>query len=213
MPRSLNLAYPFTGRWLTQNSPANRVPSHGTARYAASHAIDFVPVDDDGRTAPITLRTLMRPEAPTHFPGFGRPILVPVHGLIVAAHDAEPDHNAFRGVSSIRYALTQGRRAAAGWTALAGNHVMIRSDLGPVLVLCHLQRRSVRVGIGQRVSVGETVGQCGNSGNSTEPHLHLQAITSSEVHQADAVPITFHDRLPHNGDIVDVPPAADAHGL
>src|SRR5690606_26553572 len=79
MPPSLNLAYPFTGRWLTQNSPANRVPSHGTTKYAASYAIDFVPVDDAGGTAPITLRTLIRPEAATRFPGFGRPILAPVH--------------------------------------------------------------------------------------------------------------------------------------
>ena len=56
MPSALDLAYHFTGRWLTQNSPANRVPSHGTTRYAASHAIDFVPVDTAGRTGPITLR-------------------------------------------------------------------------------------------------------------------------------------------------------------
>ena len=61
MPASLNLAYPFTGRWLT-HSPANRVPSHGATRYAASYAIDFVPADDAGRTAHITLRTLIRPE-------------------------------------------------------------------------------------------------------------------------------------------------------
>lgn len=213
MPPALNLAYPFTGRWLTQNSPANRVPSHGTTRFAASHAIDFVPVDDAGRTAPIRLRTLIRPEAATRFPGFGRPILAPVHGLVVAVHDAEPDHHAFRGVPSIRYVLTQGRRASEGWIALAGNHVMIRSDLGPVLVLCHLRRRSVRVDVRRRVSVGDVVGQCGNSGNSTEPHLHLQAITSAEVLQADPVPITFHGRLPRNGDIVDAPPAANAHGL
>ena len=52
MPPSLNLAYPFTGRWLTQNSPAYRVPSHGTTRYAASYAMDFVSVDDAGGTAP-----------------------------------------------------------------------------------------------------------------------------------------------------------------
>lgn len=46
----LDLEYPFTGRWLVQNSPANRVPSHGTALFATSYAIDFVPVNDAGRT-------------------------------------------------------------------------------------------------------------------------------------------------------------------
>ena len=43
---SVDLAYPFEGRWLTQNSPANRVPSHGTTLLATSFAIDFVPVDE-----------------------------------------------------------------------------------------------------------------------------------------------------------------------
>ncbi|HSN43618.1 MAG TPA: M23 family peptidase, partial [Propionibacteriaceae bacterium] len=131
------MAYPFIGRWLTQNSPANRVPSHGTALYASSFAIDFVPVDESGRTAPITFASLLYPEPAAHFPGFGRPVLAPVDGVIVAAHHSEPDHAAFRGLPSLRYALTQSRRAAAGWPALAGNHVMIQTSGGPVIVLCH----------------------------------------------------------------------------
>ena len=52
---TVDLSYPVQGRWLTQNSPANRVPSHGTTRLATSFAIDFVPVDEAGRTAPITV--------------------------------------------------------------------------------------------------------------------------------------------------------------
>ena len=64
MAISIDLEYPFAGRWLTQNSPANRVPSHGTTLFATSYAIDFVPVDDAGRTAPITFGALLRPEPP-----------------------------------------------------------------------------------------------------------------------------------------------------
>src|SRR6187397_609264 len=94
----IDLEYPFSGRWLVQNSPANRVPSHGTTRFATSYAIDFVPVDDAGRTAPITLGSLVRPEPAGHFPGFGRSLFAPVEGLVVAAHDTEPDHPAYRGV-------------------------------------------------------------------------------------------------------------------
>ncbi|WP_199711133.1 M23 family metallopeptidase [Tessaracoccus antarcticus] len=203
MPITLNLAYPFNGRWLTQNSPANRVPSHGTTLYASTFAIDFVPVDDSGRTAPLTLASLVYPEPAARFPGFGRSVLAPVDGIIVALHDSEPDHAAFRGLPSIRYALTQARRAAAGWLALAGNHVMIRTHNGSVVALCHLQHHSVRVRTGQRVDAGQLLAGCGNTGNSTEPHLHLQAISGVDVMSASALSITFPGGLPRNGTIID----------
>jgi Peptidase family M23 len=203
MLSTVDLAYPFSGRWLTQNSPANRVPSHGTALFATSFAIDFVPVNEAGRTAPIRFGSLLRPEPAERFPGFGRPILAPVHGLVVGVHDTAPDHHAFRGLPSVGYAVTQRRRAAAGWVALAGNHVMIQTPDGPVIALCHLQHLSVQAQVGQSVRVGEPLGLCGNSGNSTEPHVHLQAFDRLDVLHARAVPIAFGGRLPRNGDIVD----------
>ena len=203
MAPTVDLAYPFEGRWLTQNSPANRVPSHGTTLFATSFAIDFVPVDHGGRTAPITLTALFRPEPPERFPGFGRPIRAPVDGVVVARHDHEPDHPSFRGLPSVGYALTQRRRAAAGWVELAGNHVIVETRDGPVVAVCHLRRGSVEVQVGQRVGRGDTLGSCGNSGNSTEPHVHLQAMDRMDVLDAFAVPITFGGRLPRNGEIVD----------
>ena len=203
MATGVNLAYPFRGRWLTQNSPGSRVPSHGTTLFATSFAIDFVPVDHAGRSAPITLGSLLRPEPPERFPGFGRPILAPVDGVVVAMHDAEPDHPSFRGLPSVGYALTQRRRAAAGWVGLAGNHVMVETRDGPVVAVCHLERGSIQVKLGQRVHRGQTLGRCGNSGNSTEPHVHLQAIDRVDVRHASALPISFGGRVPRNGEIID----------
>jgi murein DD-endopeptidase MepM/ murein hydrolase activator NlpD len=200
---SVDLAYPFEGRWLTQNSPANRVPSHGTTLFATSFAIDFVPVNEAGRTAPITFRSLLHPEPAARFPGFGRPILAPIQGVVVGVHDSALDHHSFRGLPSVGYALTQRRRAAAGWAELAGNHVMIRTGDGPVVAVCHLQRASLQVQLGQTVQVGEPLGRCGNSGNSTEPHVHLQAIDRRDVLHASAVPVTFGGRLPRNGEVID----------
>lgn len=84
---SVDLAYPFTGPWLARNSPANRVPSHGTTLYATAYAIDFVPVNEAGEGAPMTWGSFWRPESPTRFPGFGRPIVAPVDGIVVAVHD------------------------------------------------------------------------------------------------------------------------------
>ncbi|WP_345514756.1 M23 family metallopeptidase [Brevibacterium aurantiacum] len=162
-----------------------------------------MPVDDSGRSAPFTFGSLLRPEPPENFVGFGRSVLSPVAGTVVASHDTERDHLSYRGMSSIGYTLTQKRRAEAGWLALAGNHVMIRCD-GGVVVLCHLQRRSTRVRVGQHVEIGEEIGLCGNSGNSTEPHVHVQAIDSVDIDNAAAVPITFNGAMPSNRGIVTV---------
>ena len=203
MAASVDLEYPFTGRWLVQNSPANRVPSHGTTLWATSYAIDFVPVDDAGCSAPITLASLARPESPEHFPGFGRPVLSPIEGLVLATHDIEPDHRAYRGLPSLAYALTQRRRAKAGWVALAGNHVFIESG-GVVVALCHLQQASVKVRPGERVHAGDVLALCGNSGNSTEPHVHIQAIDSPDIAHANGVALTFRGALPRNGQVVGV---------
>lgn len=201
MRASVDLEYPFVGRWLTQNSPANRVPSHGTTLFGSAYAIDFVPVNDAGRTASFTFASLVRPEPADRFPGFGRPLLAPIEGTVVAVHDTEPDHESYRGLPSVGYALTQRRRAAAGWLALAGNHVLI-DTVGAVIALCHLQQGSVQARPGQRLRPGEMLGRCGNSGNSTEPHVHLQAIDGLGVDRASAVPITFRGELPRNGEIV-----------
>jgi len=201
---TVDLAHPLRGRWTVRHSPADRVPSHGTTRFASAHAIDLVPVDDRGRTGPVRPVTLVRPEPPARFIGFGRQVLAPADGLVVAAQDGAPDHHAYRGIPSLGYALTQRRRVTAGWTSLAGNHVMIATARG-VVALCHLQQGSLAVRIGDRVRTGEPVGRCGNSGNSTEPHLHLQVVDRADVKHASAVPFTLEGRLPANGEVVDVP--------
>lgn len=198
----IDLEYPFTGRWLVQNSPADRVPSHGTALFATSYAIDFVPIGDNDRTAPITLGTWLRPESPTRFPGFGRPVLAPVEGVVLAAHDSEPDHDAYRGLPSIGYALTQPRRVVEGWVALAGNHVLIEHPAA-VVALCHLQHGSCTVRVGERVRIGDALARCGNSGNSTEPHVHLQAMSAADPAHAQAVPLKLGGSLPRNGQVID----------
>lgn len=203
MREALDLVFPFHGRWLVQNSPANRVPSHGTEAFASSYAIDFVPVGDNGRSAPVRLSTLVRSESPDRFPGFGRPVLAPIEGSVIAAADGDADHHAMRGLPSVGYALTQGRRAAAGWPALAGNHVLIQTDSGVVVALCHLQQGSVLVQSGQPVRAGQTIGRCGNSGNSTEPHLHVQAFDGTDPDHGRPVPITFDGVLPRNGHVID----------
>ncbi|MDF2560933.1 MAG: hypothetical protein K0R99_2379 [Microbacterium sp.] len=204
---AVELALPFTGRWLVQNSPASRIPSHGTALFGTSYAIDFVPVGPDGRSAPRTVASLIGTEDPGSFAGFGRPILSPVAGEVVAVRDGEIDHVARRSpLSLIAYALTQPSRIRGGAPAIAGNHVAVRVG-DAVVLLAHLRKGSVRVHRGQSVAIGEQLGECGNSGNSTEPHLHVQ-VSDSLAREARGIPIAFGRCdgawwIPRNGEIVE----------
>jgi Peptidase family M23 len=214
------LDLPFRGRWLVQNSPANRVPSHGTRAFGSSHAIDFVPVDESGRSAPRSLRSVIVSEPPEIFVGFGRPVLSPLSGTVVGVHDAEPDHEARRSqLTLVAYMLSQGRRVRAGTTAIAGNHVIVAvSPAGPYVLLAHLRRGSVQLSVGDSVSAGEPVAACGNSGNSTEPHLHIQVCDTTDWHQATGIPLAFRHPsgriwIPSNTEIVDAGPEPENDGL
>ena len=188
------LDLPFTGSWLVQNSPARRVPSHGTDLLGSRYAIDFVAVDERRRSTPDrTWRSWLATEPPHLFLGFGAPILAPVTGTVVATHDGETDHEARRSqLTLVPYALGQGRRLRQGPAAIAGNHLVIAlGPGGPYVALAHLKAGSLRVAVGKVVEAGEHVADCGNSGNSTEPHLHLQVSDRLDLTRARGVPIVF----------------------
>ncbi|MBC9225699.1 peptidoglycan DD-metalloendopeptidase family protein [Aeromicrobium sp. 636] len=209
-PAPLELAYPFDGRWQARNSPARRVPSHGTHLMGTTYAIDFVAVDEQGRSAPWSWRAAVATEPPETFVGFGAPILAPCPGRVVVAHDGEPDHEARRSAPFLLgYALTQARRVRAGAASIAGNHVVIATgEGGPFVLLAHLRRGSVRVAVGDEMAEGHVVGACGNSGNSTEPHVHLQVTDSLAWDTARGLPLRFRGpdgpTLPAESEIVRV---------
>ncbi|WP_181297169.1 M23 family metallopeptidase [Pseudomonas sp. Q2-TVG4-2] len=55
----------------------------------------------------------------------------------------------------------------------AGNYVRILHDDGTHSAYLHLKRGSVQVKAGQQVRAGTLLGQSGNTGRSTGPHLHF----------------------------------------
>ena len=187
------LALPFAGRWLAQNSPARRVPSHGTDLWGERYAIDFVAVDQRGRTAGTSdWRTLFDTEPPERFFAFGRPILAPTGGTVVVAHDSETDHPARRSqLALVPYMLGQRERLRQGVSAIAGNHVVIALPEGGFVALVHLRRGSLRVSPGDAVATGQQLAECGNSGNSTQPHVHVQVMDRAEPSGARGIPMEF----------------------
>jgi murein DD-endopeptidase MepM/ murein hydrolase activator NlpD len=192
----VELRLPFEGRWLTVRTPAERVPSHGTHLGGQTFALDFVGVGPDRRTASRRdWRTWVATERADRFVGFGRPVLAPARGRVVAVQDGEPDHAARRSpLVLVPYGATQGARLRQGITAVTGNHVVLAlEDQSGFVLLAHLRRGSLAVSPGTRLEVGDPVGACGNSGNSTQPHLHVQAMDSATLIGARGLPVVFLD--------------------
>ncbi|MEU1757081.1 M23 family metallopeptidase [Micromonospora matsumotoense] len=61
------------------------------------------------------------------------------------------------------------------------------------VLLAHLRAGSIRLAVGEAVGVGQELGDCGNSGNSTQPHLHLhlQVMDAADPYAARGVPMSF----------------------
>jgi murein DD-endopeptidase MepM/ murein hydrolase activator NlpD len=192
--REVVISLPFAGLWLAKNSPARRVPSHGTDLLGERYSIDFVGVDHRRRTADRRdWRTFLATEPAERFLAYGQPILAPVDGIVVGAHDGEIDHVGRRSqLSLVPYALGQPSRLRQGVGAIAGNYLIIAlRDSAEFVALAHLRAGSIRVAIGEEVRAGQPVAECGNSGNSTQPHVHVQVMDSPDLSVARGVPMAF----------------------
>lgn len=93
---------------------------------------------------------------------FGQPVLAPGDGVVVTAANGVLDNPPGR--------MDEERPL--------GNHVVIDHGSGEYSFLAHLQRGSISIKSGDRVKAGQRIGRCGNSGRSTNAHLHYHLQTS-----------------------------------
>ena len=83
----------------------------------------------------------------------------------------------------------QARRSQGGAGALAGNHVVIAlGTSGPHVLAAHLRRGSICVNVGDTVHIGQRIGQCGNTVNSTQPDVHVQVTDGTQWSRARGFP-------------------------
>ncbi|MBI4676499.1 MAG: urea transporter [Elusimicrobia bacterium] len=145
---------PFEGTWAVQQGFDGPLTHRGQWR----HALDFVVLGDDGKTFQGEGNELSDHHA------FGRPVLSPFDGYMAAVCSNLPDNPVGRV------------EIQKNW----GNHVVVRSLSGVFAIVAHLRKDSATVGVGDYVLAGRKLGECGNSGYSQEPHIHLQVQASPE---------------------------------
>ncbi|MEU4265664.1 M23 family metallopeptidase [Streptomyces argenteolus] len=184
---------PVAGRWTALNSPADKVPSHGTHAYGQSYAIDIVAEPEaEGSRPPFRwLWPLARPGR--DFPAFGAPLLAVADGTVVRASDRQRDHLSRNSGPALAYLLLIEAfvRDMAGAHRIVGNHLVLDLGDGTYAAYAHLRHGSLQVKAGETVRAGQQLARCGNSGNSTEPHLHFQLMDHPDFDTARGVPFTW----------------------
>lgn len=84
-----------------------------------------------------------------------------------------------------------------------GNCIIIEHPNNEYSMLAHLKNHSILVEEGERVKKGQVIGFCGNSGNSTETHLHFQVMNSPDYLKGKSIRIRFEDgEEPIQGDFI-----------
>lgn len=165
---------------------AATIMNYHHANRAQAFAVDVVGLTPAGRNA-----SGLAPGDPSRYAIWGRSVHSPCPGTVLEA----------------RGDLADLQPPATDRDNLAGNHVLIRcagTDPAVDVLLAHLQQGSVNVAKGAVLADGQVIGRVGNTGNTTEPHLHVHAIRtgSGTPLRGDAVPIRFDGRFLLRNDLV-----------
>ncbi|MFL6231522.1 MAG: M23 family metallopeptidase [Thermoanaerobaculia bacterium] len=187
-------SFPLAGTWYVGAGPNLESPH----RWAANEefAYDLGALGGDGLTHKGDGSRL------ADYYGYGRDVLAVADGVVVeAGADATEADGRLKqpgeseGDFEKRTVLEQMKLLAGSPKSALGNYVVIRHAGGEFSHYAHLKQGSVRVKAGDAVKRGQVIGQLGQTGNSTEPHLHFQLTDGPDPLYSRGVPILFKNAV------------------
>jgi hypothetical protein len=163
------LDLPFEDRWMVfwggdtkEENQHHDVPNQ-------KYAFDLLKVDQNGKTHQ------HEGNKNADYFAFGKKVLAPAGGVVT---------DVIRGVrDNIPGSMNP-------YSAL-GNAVFIQHRDHEISVLAHLKLGSITVNVGDRVESGQLIGLCGNSGNSSEPHLHYHLQNTPVIQDGTGIKVFF----------------------
>ncbi len=165
------MALPLTGgKWFVVWGGDTAASNGGHFKdRAQKYAIDLVGAGEDGKS----FKGNGKRNEDYHC--FGRNILAPADGVVIEVIDGVHDNKP--GVMNPYCAL--------------GNAVLIQHAKHEISLLAHFKQHSIQVKPNDKVKRGQLLGQCGNSGNSSEPHLHFHLQNTPRIEDASGVKCFF----------------------
>jgi murein DD-endopeptidase MepM/ murein hydrolase activator NlpD len=165
--------------WEAANGPFNTsghrralIPVEGKARIAQRFAIDWVRINADGKSFTSDAKDNKSYRA------YGSDALAVADGTVTEVKDGIPEN--VPGINSRAVPITL--------ETVGGNHVILDIGHGRYAFYAHLQPGSLKVKLGDHVKRGQVLGLVGNSGNSTEPHLHFHLSDANSPLGSEGIP-------------------------
>lgn len=187
-PPATVVAPPLRGDgWVAINGCCDTLTSHrgaimavnGQLRVPERFAIDWVQLGTDRRVVTGDAGSL------SSYRYYGSPVHAAAAGVVVNRFDGAEEQVPGADAKGITP------------ETIGGNMLVVDIGGGAYAFYAHLQKGSLRVELGDRVTAGQAIALLGNTGNSTAPHLHFQLMDGPSPLDADSLPFTltqFHSQ-------------------
>ncbi|SES66443.1 Peptidase family M23 [Oceanobacillus limi] len=142
---------PMIGEWFTFWGGTNELVNYHYAVESQRYAYDLVIVKDGSSFEG-------DPTKNESYYAFGKEAVAPSEGVVVAIENNIKDNTPTVDTNRVEP---------------LGNHVILEHENKEYSIIAHLQEGSVQVSEGDQVDAGDLLGYVGNSGNSSEPHIHF----------------------------------------
>ena len=173
---------PFAEEWLVVNGGIEQEDSHSWDIINQRYAYDFVVADSQNR------RHKNNGDNLQDYYCYGKNILSPGDGKVIKIKDGVRDYP-HPGTMALDFLAKDFR----------GNFVIIKHEEKEYSFMAHFIPGSFKVKEGEFVTRGQVIGKCGNSGHSTEPHLHFHIQDSPNFYRGRGIPVKFSN-LKINGE-------------
>jgi len=171
------MSLPFNGEWFVYWGGVTEAQNYHVREVTQQYAYDILKVKDgashDGD-----------PLLNESYFAYGEDIIAPCDARVVTVIDDVPDN--IPGETNEQQ--------------LTGNTIVLQTDRDEYVLLAHLMKGSIFVEEGQDIRKGEILAKCGNSGNSTEAHLHISLQNAADMEDSIGAKLYF-DRIEVNGEI------------
>ena len=196
------ISSPLPGEnWVAANGPSNKslhrrafIPVNGRAYISQRFAIDWVQLNPDGKTYQGDS------EDNKNYLAYGKEVYAVTDGVVTSTKDGIPQN--FPNKPPVVPITLE---------TVGGNNVIMEIGAGLYAFYAHLQPGTLRVKVGDKVRRGEVLGLLGNSGNSSEPHLHFHICNGNSELGCEGLPYAFATYELHGKG--DGWKPSDSHGL